>query len=116
MELRKSLGLTPQEQRIVDFHDETMRTGKIGRDSMGRPVTVNSTGVLIKEGPLEGSFVAVPGFNRETGKLMSEAEAFKYWRKEIEAGKWPIYPSGTELNRRSQEIHKIMDHDADKMR
>jgi len=115
-DLRKSLGLTAQEQRIVQFHDETIRLGRIGRDDMGRPVTVNSTGIKIKRGPFTGSFVAVPGFNRETGKLMNEDEAFRYWEKEINEGKWPMYGSGPELNARSSAIHQIMDRDADKLR
>ena len=42
-------------------------------------------------------------------KRMNEGEAYKFWKKEIDAGKWPMYSTGEELNQRSQDIHKIMD-------
>tara|TARA_R110000787_G_scaffold60811_4_gene137922 strand:- start:564 stop:920 length:357 start_codon:yes stop_codon:yes gene_type:complete len=116
-ELEEGLGLTPQEMRIVQFHNDTMASGKIPKDKDGRPMTVVSTGIKIPPGEkFAGSFVSVPGLNRKTGKPMGEGEAYKFWKKEIDGGQWPMYPSGQELNARSQSIHAIMDRDASKMR
>jgi hypothetical protein len=115
--LESKLGLTPQERRIVEFHNETLKSGKKYPHPEGRGnMTVYSTGIKIPDGPFAGSFVSVPGLNRETGKPMSEKEALRYWRKEIDAGQWPLYGSGPELNARSSAIHAIMDRDAKKMK
>ena len=108
--MEKSIGLTAQEKRIVDYHFDTVSQGKTGRDDLNRPITVFSTGIKIPDGERHGgSFVSVPGWNRETMKRMNEGEAYKFWKKEIDAGKWPMYSTGEELNQRSQDIHKIMD-------
>lgn len=105
------LKLTPQEQAIVDYHRNTIATGRTGRDEAGRPITVYSTGIRVPEGKYAGRFVSVPGF--VDGRILSEDEAYAHWKSEIEAGKWPTYKSGEELNRRSQEIHRIMDEEGD---
>jgi len=113
--IRTSLGLTPQEMRIVQYHDKTIETGTVGKDDEGRPVTVYSIGIKIPKGePNAGKFVSVPGYNRETRKIMNEGDAYKRYKKEIGEGSWPLYNSGSELNERSRAIHQIMDNDAGK--
>ena len=106
------LKLTPQEKRIVDYHNNTVKSKQIGRDDEGRPVTVYSTGVEMESGPYKGKFASVPGYI--DGKIRDEDTTKEYWRTEINKGKWPIYNSGKELNKRSQEIHQIMDEDTEK--
>ena len=36
-----------------------------------------------------------------------------YWRSEINTNFFPVYNSGTELNKRSEEIHQIMNDEKD---
>ena len=109
------LNLSPQEQNIVDYHNGSMSSGRVGRDEQGRPMTVYSTGILIERGPHRGKFVSVPGGVPEVNpdRPLTEREAFEHWEDEINKGTWPFYGSGTELNNRSQEMHGIMDMDAD---
>jgi|TARA_R110000803_G_scaffold32548_1_gene71636 hypothetical protein len=109
MNIREKLNLSPQEQRIVDYHDKSISSGKVGRDEFDRPVTVLSTGIKIPAGEkYEGAFVSVPGFVKGRTDL-NEDELYKHWKKEINLGRWPMYNSGEELNKRSQDIHRIMD-------
>ena len=109
------LNLTPQEQNIVDYHNGSMSSGRVGRDDQGRPITVYSTGIMIERGPHRGRFVSVPGWVPEVNpdRPLTEREAFEHWEDEINKGTWPFYGSGEELNNRSQEMHGIMDMDAD---
>ena len=107
----KELKLTPQEQNIVDYHKRTVSSGNVGRDKKNNPVTVYSTGVEMESGPYKGKFASVPGYI--AGEIRDPDIAKEYWRSEINKGKWPIYNSGKELNKRSQEIHEIMDDEAD---
>ena len=112
-DVRKSLQLTPQEQRIVQYHDDTIAKGAVGKDDQGRPVTVYSTGIKIPAGePNAGKFVSVPGYDNVNKKIMTEGEAYKRWKSEIDSGQWPVYNSGEELNARSKAMHQIMDTDA----
>ncbi len=100
--------LTDQEQNIVKYHRDTIASGNVGSDENGRPVTVYSTGIQVMEGPYKGKFVSVPGYVEGSTKH-SEDYLYDYWKEEINSGKWPMYNSGEELNKRSQEIHTIMD-------
>ena len=112
-DMQKSLQLTPKEQRIVQYHNQTIAKGTVGKDDQGRPVTVYSTGIKIPQGePNAGKFVSVPGYDNVKKKIMTEGEAYKHWKSEIRSGNWPIYSSGAELNARSNEIHRIMDMEA----
>lgn len=106
----KDLKLTPAEMSIVNYHRNTIATGRVGTDPDGRPVTVYATGIKIMDGPYKGKFVSVPGYF--DGKVhTSEGEIYRKWKDEINAGKWPMYNSGQELNKRSVEIHQIMDNE-----
>lgn len=99
--------LSQQEQRIADYHRNSIETGQVGSGPNGEPVTVYSTGIKIMDGPHKGKFVSVPGW--VNGRILNEGEAYRHWKKEIDAGLWPMYGSGEELNKRSREIHTIMD-------
>jgi len=106
------LKLTPQEQKIVDYHRNNIKFNNVGRDEEGNPVTVWSTGVEMESGPYKGKFASVPGYI--AGKKIDDPELVKdYWRSEINKGKWPVYDSSKELNRRSKEIHSIMEDEVD---
>lgn len=106
--LEQSLSPTAAETNIINYHRNTIKTGKVGTDEEGRPVTVYSTGIMIPEGKDKGKFVAVPGY--VNGKIIqSEDQLYDIWKKDIQAGKWPTYNSGKELNARSQALHQIMD-------
>ena len=96
--------------RIVKYHDDTIEKGTVGKDDQGRPVTVYSTGIKIPAGePNAGKFVSVPGYDNVNKKIMTEGEAYKRWKSEIDSGQWPVYNSGEELNSRSKAMHQIMD-------
>lgn len=105
------LNLTKAEMNIVKYHRDTISSGKVGADSEGRPVTVYSTGIIIPEGPMKGKFVSVPGYVKGTTKW-NEDQLYDIWKSDIQSGKWPVYDSSKELNKRSQEIHSIMDDEA----
>jgi len=109
---RHMMTLSKAEQNIVQYHHDTIKSGKVGKDSEGRPVTVYSTGIMIPEGPNKGKFVSVPGYIRDLGKVITdEDQLYGIWKKDIEDGKFPIYDSSQQLNKRSQEIHTIMDQE-----
>jgi len=109
---RHMMTLSKQEQNIVKYHHDTIKSGKVGRDAEGRPVTVYSTGIMIPEGPNKGKFVSVPGYVRDQGRIVrDEDELYKIWERDIKSGKFPIYNTPQELNKRSEEIHTIMDQE-----
>ena len=109
------LNLTDPEQRIMNYHNQSVSTGRVGKDEDGRPMTVYSTGIKIERGPYKGKFVSVPAWVPEVNpdRPLTEREAFDHWEEEINKGMWPLYESGTELNQRSQDMHRIMDMDGD---
>jgi hypothetical protein len=117
--LRMLNGLEGREIGIVEYHEDTIRKGLVGRDEEGRPVTVFSMGVTIPEDykgephPLAGKYVLIPGYNKKTKEVMRAPEAYKLFEDEIFEGKWPTYDSAEELDERSKAIHEIMDYDAD---
>lgn len=96
---------TKQEQEIINYHTDTVKQGKQLINKDGSVTTVYSTGIKTPD----GKFVSVPGYNRDSGKIMNEEEAYNFWKKDIEAGKFPVYNSGEELNKRSKELHKFME-------
>ena len=115
--LEQSLNLTEQERNIVNYHRNTISSGNVGRDEQGRPVSVYSTGIIVPRGPNAGKFVSVPGYvdgqvRRRPDGTVDEDWLFNRWEQEINEGKWPFYDSGESLNKRSQEIHGIMDREA----
>ena len=100
--------LTPQEMEIVNYHRNSIKTGQVGRDPEGRPVTVYSNTIQIPEGPHQGKFVTVPGWFG--GKLNTDEQAlWRQWGREVNAGKWPIYTDPNQADARAKHIHGIMD-------
>lgn len=103
-----SLGLTPQELNKVMYHRANMANP--GRDAEGRPITIYATGIMIPKGKYKGQFASVPGF--VGGRVVEdEDELWKIWGKDINAGKWPIYPTSEALNARDAWLHQVMDRD-----
>jgi hypothetical protein len=112
-EYLQSLGLSPQELNKVMYHRANMANP--GRDAEGRPVTIYATGIKIPSGKFKGQFVSVPGY--VDGRIVvDEDELFKLWKKDINAGKWPIYPTSDALNQRDAWLHQVMDRDVNLMR
>ena len=104
----QSLGLSPAELNKVLYHRANMANP--GRDADGNPITIYATGIEIPSGKFKGQFVSVPGF--VGGRVIDdEDELFKLWQEDIEAGKWPIYPTSEELNARDTWLHQVMDRD-----
>ncbi len=112
-EYLQSLGLSPQELNKVMYHRANLANP--GRDAEGNPITIYATGIKIPSGKFKGQFVSVPGY--VSGKLIEdEDELFKIWKKDINAGKWPIYPTSEALNQRDAWLHQVMDRDINLMR
>ena len=107
-EYLKGLDLTPQELNKVLYHRANL--ARPGRDAEGNVVTIYATGIEIPEGPLKGQFVSVPGF--VDGKIIEDEQLlWQRWKKDIEEGKWPIYPDSKTLNARDEWLHQVMDRD-----
>ena len=103
----EGLNLTPQELNKVIYHRQNLSKPFI---MDGSPVTIYATGIRIPEGKYKGQFVSVPGY--VGGKVVEdEQELWKLWKKDIEAGKWPVYKSSKELNARDAWLHQVMDKD-----
>lgn len=112
-EYLQSLGLTPQELNKVMYHRANLANP--GRDAEGNPITIYATGIRIPTGKYKGQFVSVPGY--VDGRIVyDEDELFKLWKKDINAGKWPIYPTSEALNQRDAWLHQVMDRDVNLMR
>ena len=100
--------LTPAELNKVLYHRANLANP--GRDPEGNPITIYATGIQIPEGPNKGKFVSVPGF--VGGKVIEdEDELWEIWKNDILKDKYPIYATAKELNKRDQELHKIMELD-----
>jgi len=104
----EGLGLTPQEINKVIYHRQNMANPFMSSEG---PMTIYSTGIMIPEGKNKGKFVSVPGYLGNGQVVTNEDELWNYWKKDINAGKWPIYNSGDELNKRDQYVHQVMDKD-----
>lgn len=112
-EYLQSLGLTPQELNKVMYHRANLANP--ARDAEGNPITIYATGIKIPSGKFKGQFVSVPGY--VDGRVVEdEDELFKIWKKDINAGKWPIYPTSEALNQRDAWLHQVMDRDVNLMR
>lgn len=112
-EYLQSLGLSPQELNKVMYHRANLANP--GRDAEGNPITIYATGIKIPSGKFKGQFVSVPGY--VNGRIVDdEDELFKLWKKDINAGKWPIYPTSEALNQRDAWLHQVMDRDVNLMR
>jgi hypothetical protein len=100
--------LTPQEQNLVQYHRDNIRFNNVGKGPEGEPVTVYSTGVTMDSGPHKGKSVTVPGYIQ--GKQYEDPDLIRdYWRSDINKGKYPIYDTPEQADKRAKEIHQIMD-------
>ena len=100
--------LTPQEQNIVQYHRDNIHFNNVGEGPEGEPVTVYSTGVTMDSGPHKGKSVTVPGYIQ--GKQYEDPDLIRdYWRSDINKGKYPVYDTPEQGNKRAEEIHQIMD-------
>lgn len=104
--------LTEQEKRIFAHHRASVDTGQAGQDEDGRPITVNAVGPRVRDGKYKGLYAAVPGW--VGGKRLNDDEAYEHWKDEIEQGKWPLYRSVEELNRRARTIHRLIEEDSER--
>ena len=100
------LKLTPEEQKIVDYHRNTIKGGGVGEDQSGRPVTVYTTTIPTGKGEEHAN---VPGY--VGGKIRDRKELQKLFKDEIAEGKWPTYKTGKEADARAKEVHQIMDEE-----
>jgi hypothetical protein len=107
----EGLGLTPQEINKVIYHRQNMANPFITEE--GHPMTIYSTGIQIPEGKYKGQFVSVPGYLGKGKVVTDDDELWKYWKKDINAGKWPIYSDSKELNARDKYVHQVMDKDVE---
>ena len=105
------LVLTSQEQKIVDYHRNTIKGGGVGEDQRGRPVTVYTTTVPTGRGDEHAN---VPGY--VGGKIRDRKELQKLFKDEIAEGRWPVYKTGKEADARAKEVHQIMDEEAPEAR
>jgi len=102
--------LTPQEKNIVQYHRDNIAFNNVGKGPEGEPVTVYSTGVTMDSGPYKGKSVTVPGYIQ--GKQYEDADLIRdYWRSDINKGKYPIYDTPEQADKRAKEIHEIMDNE-----
>jgi hypothetical protein len=104
---KKPLSLTEQEQKIVDYHRNTIAGKAVGMDQRGRPVTVYTTTIPVDERNPRGAHANVPGY--VGGKIRSREELQQLFKDEIAQGRWPVYRTGEEAGRRAGQVHSIMD-------
>jgi hypothetical protein len=106
------LKLTPQEKNIVQYHRDNIAFNNVGTGPEGEPVTVYSTGVTMDSGPYKGKSALVPGYIQ--GKQYEDPDLIRdYFRTDINKGKYPIYNTPEEGDKRAKEIHKIMDQEVE---
>lgn len=69
------------------YHLDTIDKKKALLNEDGSVTTVKTIGV-----PYKGRIYNIPSYDNKTGRLMSEEEAFKKFRKNIEAGEVESFP------------------------
>lgn len=104
----EGLNLSPQEINKVVYHRQNLSSPFMTPEG---PMTIYSTGIEIPEGKNKGKFVSVPGYLGNGKVVTNENDLWNFWKKDIEAGKWPIYGSSRELNARDKFVHQVMDKD-----
>ena len=107
----EGLNLTPQEINKVIYHRQNLSNPFMTPEG---PMTIYSTGIQIPEGKDKGKFVSVPGYLGNGRVVTDENALWNFWKKDIEAGKWPVYNSSKELNARDKFVHQVMDSDIQK--
>lgn len=105
VELKNRYGFNDQEMNKVLYHRNRMATPY--RDQSGNPVTIYATGVNLPDGRV----ASVPGYIGKggRGRIISDPNAlYKYWANDIAAGRWPIYNSPAQLNKRDAYMHRVV--------
>ena len=74
--------LTPEQQQyfkfVNDWHKNTIDSKKVAKTKEGQNVTVNAVGL-----PFDGKIYMVPGYLPDEGKILTEDEAYSYWKDKI---------------------------------
>ncbi len=63
---------------INKYHTDTISQKKVLQRADGRKTTVNAYGI-----PLGNKIYLVPGYDRDSGKVLSEEEAYSFWKNKI---------------------------------
>ena len=71
----------PYMQFIHDYHNDTVNKGLALRQENGEITTVYSRGI-----PFQGKIYEVPAYDRNSGSLMSEDEAYEKYTPMLESG------------------------------
>ena len=98
---------------INQYHEDTVAQGKSRTNEDATTTTVLSQGVL-----LDGKIYELPGFDRDTGKDISQEEALKKYKPLIDSGELPGIPLKTEADKKKyeqliQENHKKIEKPQD---
>jgi len=70
-----------EESFTYKYHKDVLKHKKALKNPDGSVTTVRVIGV-----PYKGKIYNIPSYNYKTGKIMSESEAFKKFKKNIDAG------------------------------
>ena len=109
--------LTAGEMSIVDYHRNSIKTGNVGKDPEGYPVTVYSNTIEIQDGKDKGKFVTVPGWfdgkMHDSNTAKGEDAIYNKWKDSIQKGKWQTYSDPKEADSRAKYLHQIMDLESD---
>tara|TARA_R110000796_G_scaffold143647_1_gene260322 strand:- start:197 stop:592 length:396 start_codon:yes stop_codon:yes gene_type:complete len=100
---------------VNQYHADTIEQRKALRRADGRVTTVNAVGV-----PLNGQIYMVPGYDRDTGKVLTEAEAYQAYKDIIPSlekqgllvgieDNWVGDMENHPANVAARENHKFMD-------
>jgi len=114
--------LTEEQQKyfkfVNDWHKNTVANKKVAKDKQGRNVTVNAVGL-----PIGDKIYMVPGYLPDTGKILTEDEAYSYWKDKIpqleKEGKISGIPNnwvGSDMNQHPANVmarknHEFMDEE-----
>ena len=65
-------------QFVNDWHRNTVNSKQVAKTAEGENVTVNAYGL-----PIAGKIYMVPGYLPDEGKILTEDEAYSYWKDKI---------------------------------
>lgn len=75
-------GLTSEQQQyfkfVNDWHRNTISNKKVAKTKEGQNVTVNAVGL-----PFGDKIYMVPGYLPDEGRILTEDEAYSYWKDKI---------------------------------
>lgn len=113
--MQRKFGFSDQEMNKVLYHRN--RLVNPYRDANGNTVTIRATGITIPEGKYAGKVVSVPGYIGRDGRgtiVTDPAQLWQRWKTDINGGRWPIYATPSQLNKRDAYMHRVvMDPDTE---